>query len=316
MNVNLIVDQQDLRFDQFLSTKLDSISRSKIQTSIKNGSLHLDGKQVKAGTILKGGEKITGYIISNISTTALKSENIKLDIIYEDKSLIVLNKQSGIVVHPGNGNYSGTLLNGLLYHFDRLSNINPTRPGIVHRLDKETSGVMIVAKTDFAHQMLSTQFEERKINKQYYAICWGKINEQGTIEGYINRDSKKRTKFSVSKRGRHSITKYKKDSYYAPFSLLNLCPKTGRTHQLRVHLSSIGNPIVCDDLYGGGKNKIKSYHSKYSQLCKQIVKAINRVALHAYKIEIVHPLTNEKMKFVAPLPKEFKIAINLMKKND
>mgnify|MGYP001160913714 CR=1 FL=1 len=317
MNINFIVDQNNLRFDQFLVSKLNIFSRSKIQNSIKNGDVHLDGKHVKAGTILKGGEIVSGNIVSKNQFASLESQKIPLDIIFEDKHIIILNKQSGIVVHPGNGNQTGTLLNGLLYHFDKLSNINPDKPGIVHRLDKETSGLIIIAKTDSAHQNLAYQFEKRSIKKHYYAISWGKIQESGEIEGYIKRDSKNRTKFAINQNsGRHSITSYLRDEYYTPFSLLHLFPNTGRTHQLRVHLASIGNPIVCDDLYGGGKNKIKSYHSKYSQLCKQIIKTIGRVALHAYKIEIIHPASNQKMKFVAPIPNEFELAINFLKKND
>ena len=317
MNINFIVDQDNLRFDQFLVIKLNQFSRSKIQNSIKNGDIHLDGKHVKAGTILKGGEIVSGNIFSKKQFASLESQNIPLDIIFEDKDIIVLNKQPGIVVHPGNGNQTGTLLNGLLYHFEKLSSINPDKPGIVHRLDKETSGLIIIAKTDSAHQNLACQFEKRLIKKHYYAISWGKTQELGKIEGYIKRDSKNRIKFAINhNKGRHSTTSYSRDGYYAPFSLLNLFPETGRTHQLRVHLASIGNPIVCDDLYGGGKNKIKSYHSKYSQLCKQIIKTIGRVALHAYKIEIIHPVSNQKMEFKAPIPSEFKIAINFLKNND
>ena len=316
MDINLIVEQDDIRFDQYLTLKIDNISRSKLQSSIKNGHIQLDGKKVKAGTILKGGEVISGNIISIKNNIFLDAEEIKLEIIYEDEDLIVVNKESGIVVHPGNGNQSGTLLNGLLYHFKKLSNINPDKPGIVHRLDKETSGLILIAKTDLAHQKLALQFEKRKVKKHYVAVCWGKTKDKGAIEGYINRDTKNRIKFALNNhKGKFSRTYFDCKEAYPPFSLLNLFPETGRTHQLRVHLSSIGHPIVCDELYGGGKGKIKSYHHNYTSLCKQVVKVINRVALHAYQIEIMHPVQDRKMKFIAPIPDEFKIAINYMKKN-
>ena len=316
MHIDILVDDSNVRLDQFLVKKLIKTSRSKIQSNIRSGNILLNGKSTKPSILLIGGEKISGSVISDNKDLSLKKEKIDLDVIYEDDSLIAINKKPGIIVHPGNGNHSGTLLNGLLYHFDKLSNINTDRPGIVHRLDKDTSGVIVIAKTDQVHANLSMQFEKRLVKKHYFSIVWGKLNEKGKIEGYICRDRKQRTKFCLStSKGRFSKTKYSCQNIYLPFSIVNLYPETGRTHQLRVHLANIGNPILCDDLYGGGYKKIKSFHSDYSKLCKQIMKQINRVALHSYKLELMHPVKNKYIKFKAPIPNEFKLAMSLMEKN-
>tara|TARA_Y100001980_G_scaffold45766_2_gene26968 strand:- start:347 stop:1300 length:954 start_codon:yes stop_codon:yes gene_type:complete len=316
MHINIVVEDSNVRLDQFLVKKFTKTSRSKIQSNIRSGNILLNGKSTKPSILLNGGEKISGSLIINDKNLFLKKEKIDLDIIYEDDSLIVINKKPGIVVHPGNGNQSGTLLNGLLYHFDKLSMINTDRPGIVHRLDKDTSGVIVVAKTDAIHANLAMQFEKRLVKKHYFSIVWGKLNKKGKIEGYICRDRKHRTKFSLSdSKGKFSKTVYSGQNIYLPFSIVNLYPETGRTHQLRVHLANIGNPILCDDLYGGGYKKIKSFHSSYTKLCKQIMKKINRVALHSYKLELMHPVKNKLIKFEAPVPNEFKLAISLMEKN-
>ena len=316
MHINILVEDSNVRLDQFLVKKLIKTSRSKIQSNIRNGNILLNGKSTKPSILLIGGEKISGSIILDNKDLSLKKEKIDLDVLYEDDSLIAINKKPGIIVHPGNGNHSGTLLNGLLYHFDKLSNINTDRPGIVHRLDKETSGVIVIAKTDQVHANLSMQFEKRLVKKHYFSIVWGKLNEKGKIEGYICRDRKQRTKFSLSTtKGKFSKTKYSCQNIYLPFSIVNLYPETGRTHQLRVHLANIGNPILCDDLYGGGYKKIKSFHSDFSKLCKQIMKQIDRVALHSYKLELMHPVKNKYIKFKAPIPNEFKLAMSLMEKN-
>ncbi|MAV59567.1 MAG: RNA pseudouridine synthase [Candidatus Marinimicrobia bacterium] len=316
MHINIVVDDINIRLDQFLVKKLIKTSRSKIQSNIRSGNILLNGKTTKPSFLLNGGEKISGSLIFSDKDLYLKKEKMDLDVIYEDDSLIAINKKPGIVVHPGNGNHSGTLLNGLLYHFDKLSKINTDRPGIVHRLDKDTSGVIIIAKTDEIHTNLSMQFEKRLVKKHYFAIVWGKLNEKGKIEGYICRDRKQRTKFSLSdSKGKFSKTVYSCQNTYLPFSIVNLYPETGRTHQLRVHLANIGNPILCDDLYGGGYKKIKSFHSDYSKLCKQILKQINRVALHSFKLELMHPIKNKHITFRAPIPNKFKLAMSLMEKN-
>ena len=235
-------------------------------------------------------------------------------ILYEDNSLAVINKPVGLVVHPGSGNRSGTLLNGLVYHFKQLSRTGSHRPGIVHRLDKDTSGIIVIAKNDKIHDALSQQFNLRTVKKEYLALAWGKLDKQGVIEGNINRHPKNRQLFTiVDNVGRDSFTQYKLDEYLAPLSLVKLYPKTGRTHQLRVHLKSIGHPIFCDASYGGGAKYAKSFHIRYTQLINRLFKVINRVALHAHMITICHPDTHEKMTFEAPLPQDLQNALEILK---
>ena len=294
---------KNVRLDIFLKNHIKNTSRSKIQKLIINGSVRVDEYIVKPSYILKGSEYITVNEIVLDSDSYIKKENIPINIIYEDKDIIVINKPSGLVVHPGAGNKEGTLLNGLLYHFENLSNINILRPGIVHRLDKNTSGIMLVAKTDNAHHLLSEQFINRTIKKTYRAIVWGNIQNEGKVEGYITRDNKSRIRFKLdNSRGKFSSTAYKKISNKPPFSYLELYPLTGRTHQIRVHLNSIGHSIILDDMYGGGENIIKSYHSKYTPTINKVINKINRFALHAYKIEFIHPSLDKKMEFTAELP--------------
>ena len=305
---------KSIRLDIFLKNRIKNISRSKIQKLISNGSIKVDEYTVKPSYLLKGNE----YIIINEVTadddpSYIKKENIPIEVIYEDHHLIAINKPSNLVVHPGAGNKDGTLLNGLLYHFEKLSNINISRPGIVHRLDKDTSGVILVAKTDEAHYLLSEQFINRSIKKIYRAIVWGDTPIDGNIEGYIIRDQKKRTQFKLNNsKGKFSSTSYKKISTRSPFSYLELYPLTGRTHQIRVHLSSIGHPIVLDDTYGGGIKLMNSYHPKYIPEINKVISKINRFALHAYAIEFIHPISNKKIKFKADLPNDMRNVINII----
>ena len=225
-----------------------------------------------------------------------------------------IDKPSGLVVHPGTGNYNGTLVNALLYHFKNLSSINSDRPGIVHRLDKETSGVMIIAKNDYSHQILAKQFYNREVQKTYKALVWGEIKSNGKIQGLIARDKKNRQAFSMgSIYGKESFTEYYRTAYLPPFTWLKLKPKTGRTHQLRVHLKSLDHPIVNDLLYGGGKERVKRFHVKYIPLANRILKLVNRVALHAEMLEITHPETREKMILKAKIPSDLQSALEALK---
>ena len=310
---SLIVDESNIRLDQFLSQKLSQFSRSKIQSAIKSGHIQLDGEPTKSSLVLKGGEKIIGEFPKR-EIIELMPEDIPLNIIFEDDQIVVINKPTGLVVHPGSGNYTGTLANALKFHFNKLSTDCGIRPGIVHRLDKETSGVIVVAKTDLAHQKISEQFAERTIKKTYNALIWGKIDKNGEIEGLIGRHPKNRQAFSmVNSNGRESFTSYKPIKNLSPLSFLKLFPKTGRTHQIRVHLKSIGHPIFADELYGGGKKMCKSFHVKHTQILNRIFKTLNRVALHAEKLEIIHPKNGKLMEFSAPLPVDMKNALEILK---
>ena len=312
--VRFTVDVSDIRLDLFLSKKLPLFSRTIIQYSIKSKTVAVNGQSAKSSTKLNIGDIIDFEIIHKEVDEDISPQDIPLDIIYEDVDIIVINKPAGLVVHPGHGNKDNTLANGLIFHFDSLSGLNNIRPGIVHRLDKDTSGVIIIAKNDKSHANISEQFANREVQKTYYALAWGQTENEGLVEGLIARDNFNRTKFKMSNtKGKSSKTEYVLEHYFAPISLLKLKPETGRTHQIRVHLSSIGHPIFADDQYSGGKKRIKSYHIKHIQILKRLFKLINRVALHAYKIEFRHPTTHSQLSFSAPFPDDFDKALELLK---
>ena len=307
------VDEENIRLDQFLVKKLTDVSRSKIQLAIKSGQVLVDGEKLKSSAILKGVENVEGELLVEVQDDII-AEDIPLNILYEDDDLAIINKISGMVVHPGSGNYSGTLVNALVFHFQSLSGLNDSRPGIVHRLDKDTSGVIVIAKNDKSHQHLSRQFAERKVKKVYKAIAWGGVPEEGEIEGLIGRHPANRKAFKmVNNLGRKSLTTFMVEEHLSPLSFVTLHPKTGRTHQIRVHLKSIGHPILADEMYGGGKKMIKSFHVKYTQLLNRLFKNMNRVALHAEKLEVTHPTTGKKMRFQAPIPDDMVNALNLLR---
>jgi len=313
-NHSFTVKECRLRIDQYLANKLPDISRSKIQALIKLGQVTINGEPVKSSLILQGNEAIECRFKEKIETKSLSGEVMDLNIIFEDDCLAVINKPAGLVVHPGSGNWSGTLLNGLVNHFNDLSRHESMRPGIVHRLDKDTSGVIIIAKNDATHDNLSDQFRNRKVKKEYLALAWGKVQDQGIIEGKMGRHNRDRKLFAmVESGGRKSFTEYELDKFFPPLSWLRLYPMTGRTHQLRVHLKSIGHPIFCDDAYGGSAKFAKSFHVKYTQLLNRLLKCVNRVALHANKLEISHPKTNQTMVFQAPIPRDLKRALEILK---
>jgi 23S rRNA pseudouridine1911/1915/1917 synthase len=307
------VDEENIRLDQFLVKKLTDVSRSKIQLAIKSGQVLVDGEKLKSSTILKGVENVEGELLVEVQDDII-AEDIPLNILYEDDDLAIINKISGMVVHPGSGNYSGTLVNALVFHFQSLSGLNDSRPGIVHRLDKDTSGVIVIAKNDKSHQHLSRQFAERKVKKVYKAIAWGGVPKEGKIEGLIGRHPANRKAFKmVNNLGRKSLTAFMVEEHLSPLTFVTLHPKTGRTHQIRVHLKSIGHPILADEMYGGGKKMIKSFHVKYTQLLNRLFKNMNRVALHAEKLEVTHPTTGKKMRFQAPIPDDMVNALNLLR---
>ena len=312
INYKFIVEHPNQRLDHYLVSRLPKYSRSKIQDYIKKGFITIDGKPTKSSFILNGKEIILCTIDEfDDNVDNILAEKIDLDIIYEDASLIVINKKAGIVVHPGNGNKSGTLLNGLRYHFIELSNKIPSRPGLVHRLDKDTSGVILCAKNNLTHDHIAEQFSCRSVKKEYFALVWGEIKNNGYVDTNIVRHPVNRKIFtSAENAGRKSYTEYELIKYYPPFSFIKVTPKTGRTHQIRVHMQSIGHPIVNDLFYGGGFKKAKSFHIKYSNDIKNLFKVIKRLCLHAYSITITHPLLNEKSTYYAPLANDIKLALN------
>ena len=312
----LKVNEDGIRIDIYLQSNFNQFSRTKIKDFINSSNILVNDFSVRPSYKLKLNDIISYNFVYNDDIENIKPINIDLNIIYEDSYIIVIDKPSGLVVHPGNGTSDNTLANGLIYHFSNLSKVNKQRPGIVHRLDKETSGIIVIAKDDDTHRKLSSQFENRTIKKTYRAIVWGKIKKSGTINGYIDRDRKNRTTFILNdfEKGRYSESYFKRINYLNPMSYVEINPKTGRTHQIRVHLNSISNPILCDSAYSGGDDNIKSFHMKHNKILKQLIKSMDRVALHAYAIEFFHPNTNEIVKFESQIPEDFKKTLNILEK--
>lgn len=289
----------DERLDVFLSEKLENCTRSYIKTLIDNGNVLVNGKQVKAGYKLRTSDSIEVNFppIEKIST---EPEDIPLNIVYEDSDLLVINKQTGLVVHPCSTTKSGTLVNALMYHIKDLSSINGVlRPGIVHRLDKDTGGLMLVAKNDTAHKFLQSQLKDKTLNREYLALVKGRIDENFSVEGYIGRNPKNRKQMALVSEvaGKYSYTDFYVDKVFEHYTLLRCVLKTGRTHQIRVHLKSKNHAIVGDELYGGVDKAIKT----------------NGQLLFAYKISFVHPTTHEQMTFEEELPDYFKTVISKLK---
>ena len=311
----LQADRQGVRLDHYLSLKIDDISRTKIKKLILDKKILVNKIPVKPSHILSEGEEIMCDLEQISEKLMLEPEEMPLDIIYEDEFFVVINKLAGVVVHPGNGNESSTLVNGLIHHFKNLSNIGDLRPGIVHRLDKDTSGIIIIAKDDRTHQLLSELFQQRKIKKSYQAIVWGTPENSGEIRNLIKRDIRNKTSFKVSSvGGKEAITNYELLDNYGPLSRVILYPKTGRTHQIRVHMKHIGSPILADDKYSGGIQNIKSFHTDYSQLLKRTFKIANRHMLHASSISFIHPFSNKKVSFSADIPLDMEKVIKLWMK--
>jgi len=305
--LNFTADVSKIRLDKYLADEIEILSRTKIKEYIQAESVFVNGRSQKPSYLLQGGEIIRVEIPEERPGT-LEGEDIPLDIIHEDNELIVINKPAGLVVHPGAGNPGGTLVNGLVYHFDQLSHLyGNQRPGIVHRLDKETSGVLVVAKTDKSHLELAQQFTDRTIEKTYLAVVWGTFEKKsGVINSFIARHSRDRHKFVIDETGRSATTLYQvlKDSDYLTF--VKLEPKTGRTHQIRVHMASIHHPVFADELYGGGKSRAKGYLSPHKNVMLSLYSLIQRQALHALTITFNHPVSGERVTFDAPLPEDFR----------
>ncbi len=307
--------QEPLRIDKFLMDRVPNTSRNKLQNAASDGNIRVNGSEVKANYKVKPGDEISIVMPYPQREIELIPQDIPIDILYEDDSIVVVDKAADIVVHPGYGNYSGTLVNALLYHFGNLPEAEgaiPGRPGLVHRLDKNTTGVMVVAKTENALTRLSKQFFDRTIDRRYLALAWGDIEEDGEIEGHIGRSLKNRkvmTVFPEGDFGKHALTRYKvlKRLYYV--TLVECKLETGRTHQIRAHFQHIGHPLFNDPEYGGDRILKGTTFSKYKQFVINNFNMLPRQALHAHTLEIDHPETGERMAFKSPLPENFKQVI-------
>lgn len=302
--------QKMLRVDKYLVNRIDNASRSRIQAAADAGNILVNGQSVKSNYKVKPGDEVA--VVMDFPRRELKiiPEDIPLNIVYEDDQLIVLNKQPGLVVHPGHGNYSGTLVNALAYYYKDLPLFNSAdpRPGLVHRIDKNTSGLMVVAKTELAKTKLSLQFFEKTTKRQYVALVWGNLKEpSGTIEGSIGRSQKDRQVFTVYPEGEYgkpAVTHYKVLEELGYVNLVQCQLETGRTHQIRVHMKYLGHPLFNDDTYGGNQVLRGTTFSKYKQFVHNCFKILPRQALHAKTLGFVHPTTGEAMLFDSELPED------------
>jgi len=303
--------QSVLRLDKFLSDLMPNASRTKIQDLAKNGNILVNDQTQKPNYKVKPGDEISVVMPYPVREIELKPENIPLEVIYEDDSLVVINKQAGLVVHPGYGNFDGTLVNALLYHFEKLAQKadEPDRPGLVHRLDKDTSGVMVIAKTEKALTHLSKQFFDRTNDRRYYALVWGDFNEdEGIIEGHIGRSHKDRKVMDVFEEGefgKPAKTRYKVLERFGYVTLVECKLESGRTHQIRAHFKHIKHPLFADPTYGGNKILKGTTFTKYKQFIQNNFSILNRQALHAKKLSFTHPTTGEWMEFESDLPDDF-----------
>ncbi len=302
--------QEPVRVDKFLMNRIENATRNKIQKAAKSGYIFSNENPVKQNYKVKPGDNIKVMFHHPPYENLIVGEKIDIDIIYEDNDILVVNKPPNQVVHPGHGNYSGTLLNGLIYHNENLPENRDGRPGLVHRIDKDTSGLLVVAKSDIALTKLSEQFFHKTIDRKYLAIVWGTpLPEQGTIDKYLSRDKKNRMIMSVpvdEDIGKRAITHYKIVEKLGYVSLVECELETGRTHQIRAHMKHIGNPIFNDQRYGGDKILKGTIFNKYKQFVENCFKLLPRQALHAKTLSFNHPRTNERLAFETELPNDFK----------
>ncbi len=298
--------QEPLRIDKFLMNFIENATRNKIQQAAKKGQVWVNDVVVKQNYKVKAGDVIKVMFEHPPHEFLLVPENIDLDIVYEDDVLLVVNKPAGMVVHPGHGNYSGTLINALIYHIENLPVNSNERPGLVHRIDKDTSGLLLVAKTEAAMTHLAKQFFDKTSEREYVAIVWGNMqDDEGTIEGHIGRHPKNRLQMHVfpeGEQGKEAVTHYKVIERLGYVTLVSCKLETGRTHQIRAHMKYIGHTLFNDERYGGEKVLKGTTFTKYKQFVDNAFKVLPRQALHAKTLGFVHPVTGEMMRFDSELP--------------
>lgn len=306
--------QEPLRIDKFLMSRIENATRNKIQNAAKEGSIRVNDKIVKSSYKVKKDDKIRILFTHPPYENLLTPEKIDLDIEYEDDSIIIVNKKSGMVVHPGHGNYSGTLINALLYHFENLPNNSSNRPGLVHRIDKDTSGLLVVAKTEKSMTLLAKQFFKKSVEREYYALVWGDVkDDEGVINAPIGRNPKNRLQMIVyedMEGGKEAITNYKVIERFGYVTLVSCRLQTGRTHQIRVHMKYIGHTLFNDERYGGNKILKGTVYTKYKQFVDNCLRLLPRQALHAKTLGFIHPKTKEKLSFNSEIPDDITSVID------
>lgn len=307
--------QQPLRIDKYLMNFIENATRNKIQAAAKNGSIYVNDVPVKSNYKVKPFDVIRVLFEHPPYENLLTPENISLNIVYEDNDLLVVNKEAGMVVHPGHGNYSGTLINALIYHFDNLPNNSSNRPGLVHRIDKDTSGLLVIAKNEETMTHLAKQFFDKTSEREYVAIVWGNMEEdEGTIEGNIGRHPKNRLQNTVfygddEDKGKPAVTHYKVLERLGYVTLVSCKLETGRTHQIRVHMKHLGHTLFNDERYGGKKILKGTTFTKYKQFVENCFKILPRQALHAKTLGFTHPKTGKFMRFDSEIPQDMQQCI-------
>ena len=300
--------QIPLRVDKFLMNFVENATRNKVQQAAKAGNVLVNDVAVKSNYKVKPNDVVRVVLAHPPHENLLVAEDIPLDIVFEDDTLIVVNKPAGMVVHPGHGNYTGTLVNGLIHHIENLPTNSNERPGLVHRIDKDTSGLLVVAKTEFAMANLSRQFFDRTTERLYYALVWGNIEEdEGKIEGNIGRSLKNRLQMAVFPEGdfgKHAVTHFKVLERLTYVTLVQCKLETGRTHQIRAHFKHIGHTLFNDERYGGNEILKGTTFTKYKQFVQNCFKVLPRQALHAKTLGFTHPITGEFLQFNSEIPED------------
>lgn len=312
-NFQIPKGQQIVRLDKFLFNSVENITRNKIQKAIESGNVLVNNQIVKSNYKVKPFDEIKYFFVHPTYEEMLKPEPIPLNIVYEDDQVLVLNKPAGLVVHPGSGNFSGTLVNGLVYHFENLPNNSSDRPGLVHRIDKDTTGLLVVAKTEFAMNHLTKQFAEKTTEREYIAIVWGNIEEdEGTIIGNIARHQTNRMQMTVypdGETGKPAVTHFKVLERFGYVTVVSCKLETGRTHQIRVHMKYVGHTLFNDERYGGDEILKGTTFTKYKQFVDNCFKVLPRQALHAKTLGFQHPTTGEFLRFDTEVPTDMVLCI-------
>ncbi len=308
--------QSPLRVDKFIINLVAHLSRNKLQTAAKSGYVRVNGVPVKSNHKVKPGDVVTVELPQPVFEFELLPEPMDLDIVFEDPEVLVINKPMNLVVHPGHGNYTGTLVNGVLHHFQSLPSLPNSpepRPGLVHRLDKDTTGLMVLGKSERALTDFSEQFFERSVERRYWALVWGDVSADGTVEGHVGRslrDRRVQQVFADGREGKHAVTHYRVLERIGPVTLVECKLETGRTHQIRVHMQYIGHPLFGDPVYGGNVAVKGAPGGKYNAFLRNMFDALPRQALHAKTLGFTHPGTQERMHFNSDLPEDMSAVLD------
>jgi 23S rRNA pseudouridine1911/1915/1917 synthase len=317
----IIVDkgQSLLRVDKFLMSRIENATRNRVQNAIEQGNVLVNQREIKSSYRVKPNDVISVVLPHPPRDTEVYPENIPLNIVYEDDDVLVLNKPAGMVVHPGYNNYTGTLVNGLVYHFQQLPQLpgNDGRPGLVHRIDKDTSGLLLISKNERSMTYLARQFFDHSITRKYIALVWGDLETDGTVTGYIGRSVNDRRVMSIyddPEKGKWSVTHYKVLERFTYVTLIECQLETGRTHQIRAHMKHIGHSLFSDAMYGGDKILKGTMFGKYKQFVENCFELMPRQALHAQTLGFKHPSKKEYMHFESALPQDFESVLTKWRK--